>query len=72
MMLSDLQQWGLDEAKPFLLELEEGVLAADRVLRHLPGKRLVIDGTWRGQPVVAKLFFGDKKGAGQHEYTLSL
>ena len=43
MMLSDLQQWGLDEAKPFLLELEEGVLAADRVLRHLPGKRLVIE-----------------------------
>lgn len=70
MMLSDLQQWGWDEAKPFLLELEGGILTADRMLRHLPGKRLVVYGTWKGQPVVAKLFFDDKKRAGQHEYTL--
>lgn len=70
MIFPDLQQWGWDDAKPFSLEIKGGVLTADAILRHLPGKRLVLSGSWNGQATVAKLFFDDRKKAGQYEYAL--
>ncbi|WP_011589568.1 MULTISPECIES: lipopolysaccharide kinase InaA family protein [Alcanivorax] len=68
--LSDLQHRCWDEIEPFSLELAQETLVAKSILRHLPGKRLVVNGRWQGQPVIAKLFFNDKKAVGQHEYAL--
>lgn len=43
---------------PFLLELADGgLLHIERVLRFLPGKRLVVDGRCRERRVLAKVFF---------------
>lgn len=49
---------------PFLLDLVTDELYAERVLRLVPGKRMVVFGTWRGMKIVAKLFF-DKRRAKQ-------
>jgi len=70
MTLSDLQHWCWRDAAPFSLDMSEGRLVAGDILRHLPGKRLVVQGQWEGQKVIAKLFFNDSKAAGRHEYTL--
>lgn len=61
----DLQQATYQCATPFLLELTEGELCAERVVRLIPKKRMVVFGTWRGVPVVAKLFF-DKRNRKRH------
>lgn len=44
---------------PFTLELHEHAqqLHCDKVIRIIPGKRLVAFGVWENKPVVAKLFF---------------
>lgn len=48
--------------KPFQLTLEDGsVLHANKVVRVLPGRRLVAFGVWQNQQVVAKLFFDPKQ-----------
>lgn len=44
---------GADDASPF---------RADRVLRHLPGRRLVAVGQYAHRAVVAKIFFGQHAG----------
>ena len=51
---------------PFLLTLSNSDhnLMAERILRVIPQKRLVIWGEWKQQAVVAKLFFG--KSAQRH------
>lgn len=68
--LSALQHWCWNDAEPFSVDMSEGRLVADDILRHLPGKRLVVQGQWQGQKVIAKLFFNDSKAAGRHEYAL--
>lgn len=43
---------------PFQLCIDhEKFLICEEILRIVPGKRLVVSGTWDGQTVVAKLFF---------------
>ncbi|KZY37120.1 hypothetical protein A3754_00670 [Alcanivorax sp. HI0083] len=68
--LSGLQHWCWNDAGPFSLDMDAGRLVAEDVLRHLPGKRLVVRGTWQGKSVIAKLFFNDSKAAGRNEYSL--
>src|SRR3990167_9125560 len=64
----DLSHADYQFATPFLLELEEGEFIAEKVVRLLPGRRMVAFGTWRGVPVVAKIFY-DRKHAGRHRAT---
>jgi len=46
---------------PFDLPLAEGqVLSADEIVRIVPGKRMVVFGTWLGKKVAAKLFFAPR------------
>lgn len=53
---------------PFLIELEEGEFFAERVVRLIPKKRMVVFGTWRGIPAVAKIFY-DRNHAKRHADT---
>ena len=53
------QRDGAPPALPLEVDLPQGgQLRCERVLRHLPGRRLVCAGTLDGQPVVGKLFYG--------------
>ncbi len=45
--------------------LDKKFIFAEKILRIIPGKRLVISGIWQDKPVVAKLFF-DTHRAKQH------
>jgi tRNA A-37 threonylcarbamoyl transferase component Bud32 len=46
-------------AAPFGLTLGVGQhLACERIVRRVPGRRIVCQGTWQGQPVFAKIFLG--------------
>lgn len=58
----DLLNAGYQFPVPFLLELEQGEIYAEEIVRIVPGRRMLVFGTWRGMPVAAKLFF-DKKNA---------
>ena len=52
--------------KPFRLNLDDGqVIAAHKVVRVMPKRRMVIFGSWSGRPVVAKLFY-DPQHARRH------
>ncbi|MFT3848016.1 MAG: lipopolysaccharide kinase InaA family protein [Propionivibrio sp.] len=52
-----LRTAGRTPATPFSVRLADGsVLRVDRLLRVLPGKRIVGDGEWNGRHVLAKLF----------------
>lgn len=41
----------------FTLDIDGEPLRAERVLRHLPGRRIAVCARWRGATVFAKLFF---------------
>lgn len=45
---------------PFVIELDQGELIVDQVVRLIPGRRMVVFGIWRGMPVAAKLFYAGK------------
>lgn len=62
---NDLCHADFQFATPFVLELEQGELYAEKIVRLMPGKRMVVFGVWRGVEVVAKLFF-DKKNSERH------
>lgn len=62
---SELCKAGYQFAVPFILELEQGEFIGEQVVRLIPGRRMVVFGTWRGMPVVAKLFY-DKRHALRH------
>lgn len=50
----------------FQLMLDNGTtLLAEKVVRIIPGKRMVVFGTWNGKPVAAKIFF-DSARAHKH------
>lgn len=54
------------ECHPFLLMLDEQrTFQVDSILRLIPGRRLVVAGTWQQKRIVAKLFF-DKRHASRH------
>jgi tRNA A-37 threonylcarbamoyl transferase component Bud32 len=47
------------ETLPFTIRLEspqESVLHCEKLVRELPGKRMVFSGTWQDRPVIAKLY----------------
>jgi tRNA A-37 threonylcarbamoyl transferase component Bud32 len=48
---------------PSVLDLEGEPLHVERVLRNLPGKRLVCAGRWRDQAVVAKIYSDPRRHA---------
>lgn len=50
---------------PFLLDLSVDQLRAERMLRLVPGKRMVVFATWRGRPVLAKIFFDRRRALQQ-------
>lgn len=63
--IAQVQQMRDDLEVPFSIELEDGVLQCNRLLRILPGKRIVVAGRLAGEAIVAKLFFANK-GAKRH------
>lgn len=53
---------------PFQLELKTGgVLLAEKIVRVVPKRRMVVFGVWQGKPVVAKLFFDPGHAKRHHE-----
>ena len=57
---SELRAAGRVLATPFRVILAAGdELCVERLLRVLPGKRVVVAGRWRGQAVLAKLFVAE-------------
>ena len=63
MNASGLRQAGRMPATPFRVLFDDGSEATlQRLLRVLPGKRIVAEGTWRGRHVLAKLFVGSSSG----------
>ncbi len=54
---------------PFELKLHDSnkSLLCEKVIRVIPGKRIVIFGEWDNKPIVAKLFFGGRK-AKKHQH----
>lgn len=64
--LKDLQAIDFGFDSPFDLPLiEEQVFSGEKVARLIPGKRLVMFGTWQEKPVVGKIFF-DNQNAKRH------
>ena len=55
-----LEAMTLENFKPFLLNIAGEELLCERILRLLPGKRMVVAGVWQQKKVVAKLFFNGK------------
>ena len=52
-----LGRQGRTPTAPFRIALEDGTeLRIERLLRILPGKRIVGEGNWKGRRVLAKLF----------------
>jgi tRNA A-37 threonylcarbamoyl transferase component Bud32 len=52
----------LEKPFPFDLPLEVGVLRCQKLLRAIPGTRLVIIGEWQQKPVLAKIFLKPLQG----------
>lgn len=44
-------------AAPFIVALDDGELTVQQIIRLIPKRRMVVFGLWKGQPVVAKLFY---------------
>jgi tRNA A-37 threonylcarbamoyl transferase component Bud32 len=62
---SDLRRAGRSPATPFAVALPDGsFVRVDRLLRVLPGKRIVGDGDWNGRHVLVKLFVAS--GSARH------
>jgi len=66
-MANELQKADYQFQFPFSLDLGTDELYAERLLRLVPGKRMVVFGMWRGMPVVAKLFFDNRRAKQQAE-----
>lgn len=56
--LANLTQASLSHHQPFVLRLPQGELHLQQVLRALPKRRVVLQGSWQGKPVVVKAFLG--------------
>lgn len=53
--------------EPFSLMLGDGqYLACERIVRRVPGKRIVCQGLWQAQPVFAKIFLGNSAARHAH------
>jgi tRNA A-37 threonylcarbamoyl transferase component Bud32 len=56
----DLSARSVAGDEPFSLMLADGhVLRCERIVRRVPGKRIVCQGYWQGKPVFAKIFLGE-------------
>lgn len=56
----DLSALSITGDEPFSLMLAHGhILRCDRIVRRVPGKRIVCQGNWQGKPVFAKIFLGN-------------
>lgn len=60
MKLADLHQAGRFPKLPLTIELADGLLTINQLLRTLPNQRYVGKATWQGQNVLAKIFVGPK------------
>lgn len=58
--LADIAQAGRAIVLPAVIDIDGEPLALTQSLRLLPGKRLVARAIWRGETVLAKLFFRQK------------
>lgn len=66
--LEQLTHLGWDELPlPFKLNTPEGELVFDKVLRHLPGKRIAGRARWQGITVFAKLFLNSTRHGKQEK-----
>lgn len=62
---AELYQADYQFQTPFIVELPTGEFFAEEVVRLIPKRRMVVFGSWRGVPAVAKLFY-DRKCATRH------
>jgi tRNA A-37 threonylcarbamoyl transferase component Bud32 len=62
---ADLYQANYQFQTPFIVELPQGEFFAEEVVRLIPKRRMVVFGSWRGVPAVAKLFY-DRLHAARH------
>lgn len=71
--LEQLTHLGWDELPlPFKLNTPEGELVFDKVLRHLPGKRIAGRARWQGITVFAKLFLNSTRHGKQEKTRLDI
>lgn len=59
--VKDLRQLNYGDFQPFRIGVEGQELLAQRPLRLVRGRRLVVEGVWGGYTVVAKIFFHPRK-----------
>jgi tRNA A-37 threonylcarbamoyl transferase component Bud32 len=57
--IQQLKNIGRDSSQSFYLKVLGEKLVCHKILRILPGKRIVVEGDWKGKKVVGKLFFSD-------------
>ncbi|MBU1628503.1 MAG: lipopolysaccharide kinase InaA family protein [Gammaproteobacteria bacterium] len=57
-LISDAKQLISDIRVPFSVALGDQMLLCEEVLRMLPNKRIVVKGTWKGEAIVGKIYFG--------------
>lgn len=67
MNLSGLLERQRGDQEPFIIDVGNEEFVGERVLRLIPGKRLVASGVWRGQAVVGKFFFNDDGKSASYE-----
>ncbi len=60
---SDLIKAQRNVPESFQITLNSGVLECDKLLRVLPGKRIVCRATWQGEKVLAKIYLSDRANA---------
>jgi tRNA A-37 threonylcarbamoyl transferase component Bud32 len=59
---SDLTAIDYTQDEPFIFSVKGKLLTCERLLRLVPGKRMVFSGKWKRQKVVVKIFLTDKRG----------
>ena len=58
--LAELQNLNHGQWQEFFLNVGDDAVYFQKLLRLLPGKRLVAEASWGNKTVVAKLFFGTR------------
>ena len=69
---SDLTAIDYTQDEPFIFSVKGKLLTCERLLRLVPGKRMVFSGKWKRQKVVVKIFLTDSaaKQSGKKKITL--
>jgi tRNA A-37 threonylcarbamoyl transferase component Bud32 len=63
--VKDLLSVNFDHQPHFVLKIQGEELFCERILRLIPGRRIVVQGIWNKQKVVAKLFIDIKRARAQ-------